>query len=275
MEQKEFQSIDEQIVPAKTMSSGIRQYNPKKTQKGVSKGESGCMHDFFFYAGAKSTGTTTCGAANVVKKLCETMPSKLNHKLFFDNWFCTFQLCLDLKADGILTAATLCKDRLAGCKLLSDTELKQKGRGSFCFQTDQNTGLSIVKWYANKPVHLVSTYIGVQADGTVKSEISQSLIKAEKASPAPRSAERPSKRRMKCEEETTPKRGRVPKVALPDIDSRFDQYAHWPEHKEKKNMCRHCKKEYIVRNVHFVYALMDKTIVLVNFISNKNNSKCT
>eukprot|EP00794_Sanderia_malayensis_P001358 gene1358-1499_t len=150
------------------MSSGLRQYNPKKNQKGVSKGESGCMHDFFFYAGAKSTGTTTCGAANVVKKLCETMPSKLNHKLFFDNWFCTFQLCLDLKADGILTAATLCKDRLAGCKLLSDTELKQKGRGSFCFQTDQNTGLSIVKWYANKPVHLVSTYIGVQADGTVK-----------------------------------------------------------------------------------------------------------
>eukprot|EP00794_Sanderia_malayensis_P008587 gene8587-9505_t len=246
MEQKEFQSIDEQIVPAKTMFSGIRQYNPKKTQKGVSKTLSG-------------------------------------------------QLCLDLKADGILTAATLCKDRLAGCKLLSDTELKQKGRGSFCFQTDQNTGLSIVKWYDNKPVHLVSTYIGVQADGTVKryanqlkipkakqlsllgfiSEISQSLIKAEKASPAPRSAERPSKRSMKCEEETTPKRGRVPKVALPDIDSRFDQYAHWPEHKEKKNMCRHCKKEYIVRNVHFVYALMDKTIVLVNFISNKNNSKCT
>eukprot|EP00795_Rhopilema_esculentum_P007115 gene7117-12768_t len=121
-------------------------------------------------------------------------------------------LCLDLKADVILTAATLRKNRLAGCKLLSNTELKQKGRGSFCFQTDQNTGLSIVKWYDNKPVHLVSTYIGVQADGT-----------AEKASPAPRSAGRPPKRSMIFEEETTPKRGRVPKVALPDIDSRFDQ----------------------------------------------------
>eukprot|EP00794_Sanderia_malayensis_P002775 gene2775-3211_t len=127
--------------------------------------EGGFIHNIFVYVGAKSAGTTTCGAADVVKKLCETMPSKLNHKLLFDNWFCTFELCLDLKADGILTAATLRKDRLAGCKLLSDTELKQKGRGSFCFQTDQNTGLSIVKWYDNKPVHLVSTYIGVQADG--------------------------------------------------------------------------------------------------------------
>eukprot|EP00794_Sanderia_malayensis_P002774 gene2774-3210_t len=68
------------------------------------------------------------------------------------------------------------------------------------------------------------------------SEISQSLIKAEKASPAPRSAERPSKRSMICEEETTPKRGHVPKVALPDIDSRFDHYVHWPEHKEKKHV---------------------------------------
>eukprot|EP00794_Sanderia_malayensis_P000928 gene928-235_t len=216
--------------------------------------------------------------------------------------------------------------------LLSDTELKQKGRGSFCFQTDQNAGLSIVKWYDNKPVHLVSTYIGVQADETVKrfdrkrkmhvqvecpnvvkrynksmrgidladmlialyrmriktkrwylslifhsvdiakvnawllygryanqlkipkakrlsllgfiSEISQSLIKAEKASPAPRFAGRPPKRSMICEEETRAKRGCVPKVALLDIDSRFDQYGHWPEHKEKKNMCRHCRKGY-------------------------------
>eukprot|EP00794_Sanderia_malayensis_P001008 gene1008-329_t len=76
------------------------------------------------------------------------------------------------------------------------------------------------------------------------SEISQSLIKAEKASSAPGSAGRPPKRSMICEEEATPKRSRVPKVALPHIDSRFDQYAHWPEHKEKKNMCRHCKKGY-------------------------------
>eukprot|EP00794_Sanderia_malayensis_P000927 gene927-234_t len=90
IEQEEFQSIDEQIVPAKTKFSGIRQYNPKKHQKWCFKnfvraGESGFMHDFFFYAGAKSAGTTTCGAADVVKKLCETMPSKLNHKLFFNN----------------------------------------------------------------------------------------------------------------------------------------------------------------------------------------------
>ena len=134
IEQEEFQSIDEQIVPAKTKFSGIRQYNPKKPKKWgfknfVRAGGSGFMHDFFFHAGAKSAGITTCGAADVVKKLCETMPSNLNHKLFFDNWFCTLQLCLDLKADGILTAATLRKDTLAGCKLLSDTELKQKDRG--------------------------------------------------------------------------------------------------------------------------------------------------
>ena len=33
IEQEEYQSIDEQIVPAKTKYSGIRQYNPKKPHK--------------------------------------------------------------------------------------------------------------------------------------------------------------------------------------------------------------------------------------------------
>ena len=53
------QSIDEQIIPAKTSHSGIRQYNPKKPKKWgfknfVRAGESGFMYDFFLYSGSSS-----------------------------------------------------------------------------------------------------------------------------------------------------------------------------------------------------------------------------
>ena len=37
IEPEQDNSIDEQIIPAKTKYSGIRQYNPKKIKNGVSK----------------------------------------------------------------------------------------------------------------------------------------------------------------------------------------------------------------------------------------------
>ena len=53
------QSIDEQIISAKTYHSDIRQYNPKKPKKWklknfVRAGESGIMYDFFLYSGSSS-----------------------------------------------------------------------------------------------------------------------------------------------------------------------------------------------------------------------------
>jgi hypothetical protein len=55
---EESHSIDEQIIPAKTKFSGIRQYNPKKPTKFgfknlVRAGSSGYMYDFYIYAGKR------------------------------------------------------------------------------------------------------------------------------------------------------------------------------------------------------------------------------
>ena len=83
IEQEECQSIDEQIVPAKTKYSGIRQYNLKKPHKWgfknfVRAGKSGLIYDFFFYVGAKNTCTDQCSAKSVVTKLCEKVPKHCN-----------------------------------------------------------------------------------------------------------------------------------------------------------------------------------------------------
>ena len=61
VEQEQHQSVDKQMVPAKTKRSSIRQYLPKKIHKWVFKnfiwaGASGIIYDFFFYAGQSVLG---------------------------------------------------------------------------------------------------------------------------------------------------------------------------------------------------------------------------
>ena len=83
------------------------------------------MYDFFKYSGA--SGSMKCNGEYVVIKLCETFPKNVNHKLFFDNWFTSLDLCLKLKADGILTTATIRSNRIKKCPLSTEKEFKKKG----------------------------------------------------------------------------------------------------------------------------------------------------
>ena len=76
VEQEQYESINEQMVPVKTKRSEIRQYLPKKIHKWefknfVRAGASGIIYDFFFYAGQKSAGREKCGASEVVIRLVE------------------------------------------------------------------------------------------------------------------------------------------------------------------------------------------------------------
>ena len=78
IEPEQYQSMDEQIVPAKTLFSGIRHYNPKKTTKWGFKNVvhsrfSGIIYDFFFSTGA--TANKKCNGTYVVKRLVEDLPT--------------------------------------------------------------------------------------------------------------------------------------------------------------------------------------------------------
>lgn len=162
-------SIDEQIIPAKTKYSGIRQYNPKKPTKWgfknfVRAGASGIMYDFFLYQGKNGSEKVT--GPSVVLKLLETLPRHQNHRVFFDNWFTSIPLCLALKDNGYLCAATLRSDRMLECPLPSDKDLKKTGRGSHASRTDANSGLSVTKWFDNKSVLVVSNFCNI--DSTIK-----------------------------------------------------------------------------------------------------------
>ncbi|XP_051994392.1 piggyBac transposable element-derived protein 3-like [Xyrauchen texanus] len=166
VEPEENHSIDEQMIPFKG-KIGMKQYIKTKPHKWGIKvftraGVTGLVYDFEVYTG-KGTVTNERGlgvAGEVVLRLVSEVPKGLNYKCFFDNWFTSPELIVELKKMGILTVATINRNRLRGCTLKSDKELSKAGRGAYEVKYEKTSGMSIVKWYDNKAVLLASSFIG-------------------------------------------------------------------------------------------------------------------
>ena len=73
---------------------------------------------------------------------------------------------LELKSLGVLTTATMKANRIAGCPLKREIDLKKEVRGSICYRSEANSGIVLVRWFDNKSV--VSTYSSPTTSGTVK-----------------------------------------------------------------------------------------------------------
>lgn len=99
---------------------------------------------------------------NVVCHLTQSLPKNVNHKVFFDNFFSTVALMNHLKKDGFWAVATIHNVRLKGADrhLLTEKELKKKGCGSFDYVVETNSGVTVLCWFDNGPVQLLSNYIG-------------------------------------------------------------------------------------------------------------------
>lgn len=65
-----------------------------------------------------------------------------------------------------------------------DKELKKEGRGSYDFKSDSESGITVVKWFDKKAVHIASTSASVEPLGNVKRYVKEE--KKEMAVPAPR-----------------------------------------------------------------------------------------
>jgi len=165
---EEFQSIDEQIIPTKGRC-GLRQYLPKKPNKWGIKvwarcSKSGIVHQFEVYTGKGSTENDDPAllmGGNVVMRLLTELPKQQNYKVFFDNFFSSIALMKHLKENGFLSVATLRKDRMKGAakQMEKESQLKKRGRGSNDFIIEANSGITIVRWYDNKMVQLISNYL--------------------------------------------------------------------------------------------------------------------
>lgn len=159
------------MIPTKSKTSGMRQYNSKKPHKWgylnyVLSGASGFSYDFDIFTGKRTSdlpeNCPDLGASgNVVTRLVDTVPKNLNYKLFIDNWYTSLPLMAHLHSNGILPLGTIQLNRAKDINL-SPKELLKQSRG-YCVEkcTEINeVELSVTSWVDNKVVNLCSTYVG-------------------------------------------------------------------------------------------------------------------
>lgn len=77
-----------------------------------------------------------------------------------DNWFNSYNLQCKLKNNGIQSIGTVRSNRIAGCPLENDKNMKTKGRGYFDYVVDTENNIVVTKWLDNKVVHVISNYQG-------------------------------------------------------------------------------------------------------------------
>lgn len=174
---EEFLAVDEQIIPTKCRHE-LKQYNPAKPHKWgyknqVLSGVSGFSYDFDIFAGDQSniypSGAPDLGvSSNVVSRLVNTVPRHVGHKIFFDNWFNSINLQVYLYKNGLLPLGTVRLNRVPNAEMPSEKDLKKIGRGAMVEKvaTVDDVKLSIVSWYDNKVVNLLSAFVGSEPVST-------------------------------------------------------------------------------------------------------------
>ncbi|GBP35933.1 PiggyBac transposable element-derived protein 2 [Eumeta japonica] len=154
------------------MRHDIKQYNPAKPHKWgyknqVLSGVSGFSYDFDIFAGDQSNiypdDASDLGVSgNVVARLTETVPRHVNHKIFFNNWFYSPNFQVHLTKIGLLLLSIVRLNRVPNIAMPTEKELKKQERGFFVAKvaTIDNIRVCAITWYDNKPVNILSTYVG-------------------------------------------------------------------------------------------------------------------
>lgn len=157
--------VDEQIVPFKGYS-GLKCYNPKKPHKWGYKMFALCdtiVYNFDIYQGKiipKPYHRDIGPSSNIVLQLASILPDNKNFLLFFDNWFASPLLLVELQKRGIGSLGTIRLNRFPGCSFNSDNQMKKKGRGTYEEKEAVIEGISIraIKWFDNRGVTLATSF---------------------------------------------------------------------------------------------------------------------
>lgn len=167
LEELEHNCIDEQMVafagrvPAKQVVKS--KPNPVGVKIFVRCSTDGLAHDFELYQG-KGTGIdrefSYLGLGGcVVMRLVESFPQHRNLKLFFDNYFTSVLLLRELKSIGILATGTIRSNRLLGCQLKGEKEMRKDERGSTDIKVTEAGDVALVRWKDNNLVTVASTQV--------------------------------------------------------------------------------------------------------------------
>uniref|UniRef100_A0A8D0AN67 PiggyBac transposable element-derived protein domain-containing protein n=1 Tax=Sander lucioperca TaxID=283035 RepID=A0A8D0AN67_SANLU len=142
--------VDEQMVPFHGTLS-VKQFIKGKPHPWGVK--------IYFLCGKKHRKQLGLGAG-VVYHLSQRI-TEANHKLYFDNYFTTYNLLELLAERKIHAAGTARVSRFARPPLQSDKEMAKKPRGSCDEVVSRDGKVALVKWYDNRSVVMASNFVGV------------------------------------------------------------------------------------------------------------------
>lgn len=165
--------VDEQICSTK-IHSYMKQYMPAKPHKWGFKlfvlcDSTGFASNFEIYSGQENkenlrlSNEIDLGASsNVVVRLLRNVPSHQNFKCYFDNYYTSIPLIMELKNRGILSLGTIRRNRIRNATIPDDKLWKKKERGysqQLVAEYDSDW-IALVSWKDTKVVNLVSNFIG-------------------------------------------------------------------------------------------------------------------
>lgn len=105
-------------------------------------------------------------SGNTVVRLARLVTRNVNHIIYFDNFYTSVPLVIYLAKEGIFSLGTVRVNRLRNCKLPEKNIIMKKNvpRGFYeeNVATVDDIDVSAVVWKDNKPVNLLSTYVGAE-----------------------------------------------------------------------------------------------------------------
>jgi hypothetical protein len=135
-------------MPLKPVRRGIKVWARAEASNGY-------VSAFQVYTGKQGGSTETGLGAKVVKTLTEDLQDSHRH-LFFDNYFSSVNLLLDLHRNGLYGCGTLRANRKGfpqQLKPLVKKGFKERGESRTC----QSKNLTVSLWQDNKPVTVIAT----------------------------------------------------------------------------------------------------------------------
>ena len=176
LEPEKFNSVDEQMIPFHGRCPACQYIKNKPNPVGIKSfvrcGKSGKAYDFELYQGAGtgiSAEHTYLGlGGSIVMRLVENIPRNENFEVFFDNYFTSIALLLELKALGMYSLGVVKSNRMAGVVLKPKTAMQKEGRGSMDSRVTKSREVVVVRWHDNNSVNVASTFVGIGKIDAVK-----------------------------------------------------------------------------------------------------------
>ena len=101
-------------------------------------------------------------------KMLSTVGNPSFHGIYFDNFFTSHSLLVQLREKGFRAIGTVRDARTASCSLKPTKEINKMERGTHDYRFDFENEIFLVRWKDNKSVALASNFDRIEPLATTK-----------------------------------------------------------------------------------------------------------